>query len=438
MAVAGHSAPSDRDPGPSAPGEVSSRDRGSLPAPLRDALPGAMGSPTRPTLKGPQTRLVETNVARTPVFSLSPRGVASGSRWRVVGSLYKSPVEISTPMGSLSVRDALSLMEVTTDYVRLGGPDDRVVPLSLNDYAERLGYGSKGGHTLSLVASSIDRLTAVVIRQRILVRTSHADVLWHLIDRWDRVGRGSRQLGAVRLSQEYAELVDRGNVTYLDSRILDQLTCLPRIGMLATRLYIFLASEQGLGNRYWRYSVFPVRTDAAPFSQSPAIVDLVGLTDGRRQRTLEKLRQAAAAIEAADPRYEVVVAPARTVGQANLVARRTRDIGGHNSGTVGTGTRDIGGSARDRGTAVTSLPNVPNQRHGLLSIGTILEETGLATIGGSSLRPRCGPPDYARPRMPVDGEEGGTSEFRDRTLPGLNPDVAAMVGGPPGGRRPVP
>jgi len=55
-------------------------------------------------------------------------------------------------------------------------------------------------------------------------------------------------MGGVRLSEDYASLINGGNVTFLDMRLVGAIAHQPCYGAIATRLYLMLEAQQGPGH----------------------------------------------------------------------------------------------------------------------------------------------------------------------------------------------
>jgi len=114
--------------------QESARDAPALPTPRNAADAPAVTV----TLKrfGRDTRALERNVARAPIFG--PRGpVQLAMEWDDVAPVYGRRFSVFAPRGPLTVRDELFLTELMTEYVHAGCPDRRRIPFSLTGAADR-------------------------------------------------------------------------------------------------------------------------------------------------------------------------------------------------------------------------------------------------------------------------------------------------------------
>lgn len=399
-----------------------------LPAPIIAALMARADSTvTDRVRKYKHAGVIETNLAGMPGMGISVSGARGATRvsWVSVGVANQQVVEIMSPAGGLTVRDTMLLTHLSTSYIRLGCPSDRTVPFSLNDLANTLGYAKAGGRTLELVEASLHRLMSVTIRMQLRVGRVVGMAEWHLLDRMFKVSKGSRGMGGVRLSEDYASLVGGGNVTFLDMRLVGAIADRPRIGDIATRLYFMLEAQQGPGLRPWNFPVFPVEAGGRLGSYS-TLVELLGLTDRKRYRIRAKLEAAMRAIEAVDPRYVGRVEPARKEGQFNLVVSRgSADPGGVRPRTSRVHTADSGGRPPDRQPPATSSFNVEDERRA----GPEGKGAGTAPNGAA---PEDAPPRQASETPPPTEQLAepttGESEFRRKTRRGLSPELQASWG----------
>jgi hypothetical protein len=304
------------------------------------------------------------------------------------------------------------------------------VAFSLNALSRSLGYARAGGRTLELVEASIHRLMSVTIRMQLRVGQSVGMAEWHLLDRVFKVSRGSRGMGGVRLSEDYATLVSGGNVTLLDMRRLMAIVNAPRVGDIAARLYLMFEAQQGPGLRDWNFPVF--RADDAggtPGAYSP-LVEFLGLTDRKHYRIRAQIEASMRTIEAVDPRYVGRLQPARKDGQFNLVVRRTStDSRGARPRTLRVHDTDSGGRRPDRIRPATSSSNIEDERLG----GRGAEHVGviLATVLGAPADQNATASTVASatPLAERPGSETGREgEFRQRTREGLSLELRAEWG----------
>jgi hypothetical protein len=403
-----------------------------LPAPIIEELISRAGSTIADRVRrNKHTGVLETNLAGMPGFSVSSTRGTTRIEWVSVGVANRQAVEIMAPAGGLTVTDMMLLTHLSTSYIRLGCPADRTVPFSLNNLASTLGYAKAGGRTLELVEASLHRLMSVTIRMQLRVGRVVGRAEWHLLDRRFTVSRGSRGMGGVRLSEDYASLVGGGNVTFLDMRLVGAIADRPRIGDIATRLYFMFEAQQGPGLRPWRFPVFPTDEPGGPLGAYSPLVELLGLTDRKRYRIRAKIGAAMSAIEAVDPRYVGQLEPARRDGQFNLVVRRgSPDSGGARPRTSRVHTPDSGGRPPDRQPPATSSFNVEDKRPAgreRKGAGTAPETApnGAARRDAAASRKASkNPPSTERPAEPTTGE----SEFRRKTRLGLSPELQADWG----------
>ena len=383
----------------------------------------------------PNTRALETNVARIPGFGVTSGRKSGRVDWVTVGVENGRSVEIRSSRGALNVRDQLLLLQLTTDFMKLDCPSDRRVPMTLNDLAARLGYSSTGGKTLGLVEESLRRLMAVVIRMELRVGLGTGVVEWHLIDRWMKVAPGSRNTGAVWLSEDYAQLVRGGNVTFIDGQVLRELAATRDVGDIAVRLYLLLEASQGPGKYPWHFPVFEASASTARTATYSPLVSILGLHDTRRHRILWKVGAAMAAIEVSDPRYAGHLKPSSQAGQTNLIVeRKTRDSRGAQPRTARAATRDFEGHRHVRMAPSTSSRNViferpaPTPFHGAI-VATIVAEHQVAPTNPEA-------EDAAGTRRGAGEPGSGTScsspapisMFQQRVLPGLGMDLVEEWG----------
>lgn len=403
-----------------------------LPAPIIAALL-ARADPTITdrVRRSKHAGVIETNLAGMPGISVSGAPGATRVAWSPVGVANEQVVEIMSPSGGLTVRDTMLLTHLSTRYVRLGCPPDRTVGFSLNDLANTLGYAKAGGRTLELVEASLHRLMSVTIRMQLRVGRVVGMAEWHLLDRMFKVSRGSRGMGGVRLSEDYASLINGGNVTFLDMRLVGAIAHQPCYGAIATRLYLMLEAQQGPGLRPWNFPVFLSEPGGPPRTYSP-LVELLGLTDRKRYRIRAKIEGAMRVIEAVDPRYVGRLVAAREEGQFNLVVRRgPTDPGGARPRTPRVRTSDSRGRPPDRQPPATSSLNVEDERRGHQVYGA---GTGSPTVPRDSAHELAATSGDASATTPpaerADSAPGtaGESEFRQKVLPGLSPTLQADWG----------
>lgn len=271
--------------------------------------------------KGPQTLGHETNLARAPLWGVRERTVQLAMP-NVM--LYHVPFRQKAG-APLTVADQRLLAELTTAYVRDGCPKDRRVTFSLTEAARILGLDSMGGRQRQLVRQSLARLCSVTLESATrLPDGSEAVLMWGLLDkafiRQPRTGPGR---GWAMLSEELAQLLRQGSVTYLHAPTWDAIAAQDEI---AGRLWSFLEAEQlGRGYRYQLFAAAP--GDISEQRNMPAITELLRLDWAVRRNAAARIQRACTVIARTDRRYQLTVVKGRASGMWRLDAHRSAFVG---------------------------------------------------------------------------------------------------------------
>ena len=264
--------------------------------------------------KGRNTLGHETNLARSPIWHSRPKTTDDDT--------VVTPVLFGHPFRKIEGRplttsDQRLFAQLTTNYVRLGCPDDRQVPFSLTEAAGALGHEALGGRQRSLVRASLGRLRSATFESAVRHPDGHETVLgWGLIDSYLVTTRGNGK-GWVQLSEPISRLLGEGSVTFLHAPTWNAICHEDEV---AGRLWSFLESETiGAG---WRYSVFGT-DDPQQRRTMPTIAEVVQLTwSSRKRRVVQRIREACAVIESHDRRYRLTVAAGKGEGSWILTSTR--------------------------------------------------------------------------------------------------------------------
>ena len=327
-------------------------------------------------------RSVELFLARAPIFEPSRGAMRPRDQhaWVEQGPVGRATVRVR---GYLTVRDLALLIEIGDAFRRAGCPDDNRVRMGRDDAAGWLGWtGRLGGKELRLLERSLLRLQAVGIQRQ----HRHGPA-----DRW------TGTFGLLAESRLWTVAGDAGGYVELHARMaawlrdpdlaffdLGTFRRLLERSEIAARLWVMLEAESGPEKRRegWQYRLF-----AEPDQERgvAALADLLCLAD-RPDRTVARIREAAAAIAAEDPRYRLrVTMPARRAADAKLVAIRRphADHQGASSGPPGREARttraraaDHQGASRARNRGATSEVTVGSLPVGITPGGRDRRTTG--------------------------------------------------------------
>jgi hypothetical protein len=266
--------------------------------------------------KGPDTVGHETNLARAPLWQAKGRAV----QLDLLGPTVLYSREFRQVAGPpLTLADQRLFAEFTTEYLRAECPEHRRLPFSLGEGARLLGAHSLGGNTRQLVQASLTRLRSCTIKSAVRYRGDDGRiyedvVLWGLLDSARTTTRGGGR-GTVTLSEQVAELLQRGSITLLHAPTWDTIAAEDE---LAARLWCFLEAEDL--PRGWNYQLF-----AAPLGETalernlPAIAELLRIDQwSERRRVAQRVRAMCEVISAADPRYQLDLAKGKNPGMWRL------------------------------------------------------------------------------------------------------------------------
>lgn len=241
---------------------------------------------------------------------------ADGVTWTSGGG---RGIVVSPPGGYLTLRDALLLGVLGQRFLSVGNWDDRVVTLSLSECARAMGYGT-GSWYRRQAAESVRRLTAALLTwERRGVDTKGRPVLercdWHVLDanqtRINPAEGGVR----MRLSEETADLLAEGYLTFLTSSVARSLV---NADDVAARLWMFLASEKLSHD----FSYPLLRNSASPGQH--CIAEIVGIAHWRTKRNVKtRIAKAIKNIEALDGGRYGLCLRTNDQGVTYLNARRT-------------------------------------------------------------------------------------------------------------------
>lgn len=263
----------------------------------------------------PDTVALERHLARSPIWTGSRDAVRQLAFWRHVGSLYGRPFRLLTPMGPLTVRDALLLSHLTRRFADDGFPADRRVRFSLTEGARWLGYSSEGGAQRQRVRDALGRLRASTFEHLARFADGHQETLtWGILDLGRTTTRDGGR-GMAVFSEPLAQLIREGSLTYLDAPTFRELV---ERDELAARLWMFLETEDY--GRPWRLSLYSA-PEGEPEAErdTPAIADLLAVSHWQERRQVaRRVREAAAIVTAQDPRYSLAVERAKGQGMWNL------------------------------------------------------------------------------------------------------------------------
>ncbi|MDA8333144.1 MAG: hypothetical protein M0027_18420 [Candidatus Dormibacteraeota bacterium] len=269
--------------------------------------------------RGSQTLGHETNLARAPLWDVRPRPV----QLELIAPSVLYGRQFRQVAGQpLTVADQRLFAELTTQYLREGCPADRRVKFSLGSAARLIGHESIGGETRRLVRGSLGRLRSVTVESALRAPDGHEEaLLWGLLDRAFVTTRGGGQ-GWVTLSEEIAQLLQAGSVTFLHAPTWDAITAADSV---AGRLWTFLEAESLREPR--RYSLFAGPPKGLTEERNlPAVAELLRLEHwSERWRVAQRVRQACLVLTRHDLRYQADLVKGRAVGMWRLeVARSPR------------------------------------------------------------------------------------------------------------------
>ena len=289
----------------------------------------------------PRRRVVlQTNLTRAPLW-----GARGASDLAHPLSLYKKPFHVERAgLRPVSVRHALILSQIQTEFVETGCPADRTVSFSQSELVRLAGYRSTGTYQRARVLALVDDLAMLLVRSALRLSRSRVDVLsWSVLD-WVSVPvlatRGAREPVRIRISEVMASLVAANRVVWLDPSLF---VTLVRENEDAAILWMFLEGESRL--RPFRY---PLLTDARrPLRDTPTVTDLLGITDRNHSRVRARIRAAVEVIVAHDGRYVGLELERATTGRDHVLApptgyKRVHPIGYRQEGPSGTGVPATG------------------------------------------------------------------------------------------------
>jgi len=306
---------------------------------------------------------METNLARSPIFSgRKPRGPLQLSLLRV-GSLYDRPFNVFEPKGPLTVQDAQLLAHLIKRYAEDDFPSDRRVRMSLSEAARASGYSGAGGKQRELVRAAFRRMTSTTYH--------HAgrwpdgtewSLSWHLLD-WTYTVRRSENTGLAlaTLSEPLVTLIRAGSLVYLQKDLFAELVRRDEYG---ARLWVFLESESYPAPRAYPYLLFSAPEGEPECERhTPAIADLLRIDWASRKKIAARMRKAAQVVEETDPRYSLSVETAKGRGMWKLEVRKgrgstkgldpestPRDLTGYPQGPYRVPPGTLPGTLRDRAT----------------------------------------------------------------------------------------
>jgi hypothetical protein len=298
----------------------------------------AAGTPAVRVKPGPPADLpamveLPRYVTRSPIFAPASRAVVQLALglWDA-GTLYRHPFRVLEPRGPLTVRDALLLAHLVRRYHEDGQPAHRRVAFSLAEATGWLGYSAAGYRQRRLIRVALMRMRSTTYESVTRLRGGgYGTLAWGLIDLGATAPTVGGLRGAVTLSEPLAAMVATGELAYLES---DTFRRLVERDEYAARLWVFLEGEAGPRTRAgWRWRVFSAPEGEPPAERdTPAVADLLRVADWDRRRDVaRRVRQAAAVLEAEDPRYSLTVTRAagrRTRGMWTLYASWTAALPG--------------------------------------------------------------------------------------------------------------
>jgi hypothetical protein len=265
---------------------------------------------------GPDTVGHETNLARAPLWHAKSRVV----QLDLLGPTVLYSREFRQVAGTpLTLADQRLFAEFTTEYLRAECPEHRRIPFSLGEGARLLGAHTVGGNTRQLVQASLTRLRSCTIKSAVRYRGNdgqiHEDVvIWGLLDSARTTTRGGGR-GTVTLSEQVAELLQKGSITLLHAPTWDAIAAEDE---LAARLWCFLEAEDL--PRGWNYQLFPAPPgETAQERNLPAVAELLRIDHwSKRRNVADRVRAICQVISAADPRYQLDLAKGKTPGMWRL------------------------------------------------------------------------------------------------------------------------
>lgn len=226
---------------------------------------------------------------------------------------------IADLVGVLDPLDLLVMTRLCQAYLERR-PRDRRLPVTLSDIARWTGRdGVVGGKDRRVALQRLIRLNGVSLTSTVRGRDGDRSIEgWHLVDAFSMPPARGR-VGVVSLSETVARMLDEDAVVLLDAEVLEGLM---RSNPLAGRLWVWLEAETLEQPRSYNVFAGP-EGEPARERRTPAIADLLRLTERRRSRVRGTIRVACRAIVDADPEYRLEVEPTKRT-MALLHAHRPR------------------------------------------------------------------------------------------------------------------
>jgi len=248
---------------------------------------------------------METNLARSPIFSGGkPRGPVQLSL-EPIGYLYGRPFNVLEPRGPLTVQDAQLLAHLIKRYAEEGFTPDRRVRMSLSEAAKASGYSAAGGRQRELVRRAFMRMRSTTYQNVVRLPDGTVKSLtWGLID-WAATYEPSEDTGRalVTLSEPLVALIQAGSLVYLEEDLFAELV---RRDDYGARLWVFLESESLSSPRdYYLFSA--PEGEPERVRDTPAIADLLRIDWEVRRKVAARIKRAAQIIEEVDSRYSLSV-----------------------------------------------------------------------------------------------------------------------------------
>jgi hypothetical protein len=299
--------------------------------------------------------LIERNVAIAPVY------LTAATTWQTpIGvGMYRKPFDVRAMGQPPTIRDALLLAVIDSDFVRMGCPADRVIRRTLIDLVRLVGYQANGGRQRQLVMAGLDRLRALRCESALAPGFRLRSVVWGLLD-WYGPDPSGRFV-EVKLSELHAGLLGGGSRTYIDCHTLRSLIDQDQV---AARLWIFLETQHYFPDRDWLARIFSAEPGGQPTpGDVPAIADLLHLHARRRDRVLRRIAIAIEVLGYLDPHYTLTMRPGLGRHMTNLVIRRKK----HDRSRRSLAVRYSEG--RDLGTSTSSV--VYSGGHGTAGNGPV-------------------------------------------------------------------
>jgi hypothetical protein len=311
---------------------------------------------------------METNLARSPIFSGGKAKGPTQLSLLSVGSLYGRPFNVLEPKGPLTVQDAALLAHLIKRYAEDDFPSDRRVRMSLSEAARASGYRGEGGKQRELVRRAFMRMRSTTYQNVVRLPDGTVKSLtWGLID-WAATYEPTQEAGRalVTLSEPLVALIQAGSLVYLEDAVLEELVKRDEYG---ARLWIFLESESYPSPRAYPYYLFSA-PEGEPERErnTPAIADLLRIDWEERRSIAFRVRKAAQAISEVDPRYSLSVEKAaRRAGRGMWTLQvRKRRASTDTLEAGGTPSNDTGYSEERYRVPPVTLPGTPSNADTLL------------------------------------------------------------------------